>query len=192
MFIFPPDWGNVQEGSCCHSWKPCPRKEASQRSQEEEVRNLICSCNGWRISRRTIYLKVLHPFTTSTDDLLLWSLHSLSHSFIRSANSYFVFVTLGGTGPSCHWPREKTVLPRKRPVSSELKNKRMLNKIYTVLMSLSQINFFKWVSLLVWIRQEFRLIYGTVDEQEWFGHVRKGDGGFLLMTTFSSVRNFIM
>lgn len=38
-------------------------------------------------------------------------------------------VTLDGTVPSSLWPRGKTVLPRRRPASSGLRNKRLQTNV---------------------------------------------------------------
>lgn len=45
-------------------------------------------------------------------------------------------VTLGGTVPSSLWPRGKTVLPRRRPASSGLRNKRLQTNVAHLLQKL--------------------------------------------------------
>lgn len=45
-------------------------------------------------------------------------------------------VTLGGTVPSSLWPRGKTVLPRRRPASSGLRNKRLQTNVADLLQKL--------------------------------------------------------
>lgn len=45
-------------------------------------------------------------------------------------------VTLGGTVPSSLWPRGKIGLPRRRPASSGLRNKRLQTNVSTPLQKL--------------------------------------------------------
>lgn len=45
-------------------------------------------------------------------------------------------VTLGGTVPSSLWPRGKTGLPRRRPASSGLRNKRLQTNVSAPLQKL--------------------------------------------------------
>lgn len=61
------DWGNVQKGSRYHSWEPSPRKEASQRSQEEEVRNT--DIKSWLVLNQSCTETMIHLWEKKKNNL---------------------------------------------------------------------------------------------------------------------------